>query len=70
MEIARMNYRFTVILILMLIMLAFFADPAYPRNEYLNDGNTRCGEVDLSVSNRDYDYDNYDIVGTKVTLKN
>ena len=60
MEIARMNYRFTVILILMLIMLAFFADPAYPRNEYLNDGNTRCGEVDVSVSNRDYDYDNYD----------
>ena len=60
MEIARMNYRFTVILILMLTALAFCADPAYPRNEYLNDGNTRCGEVDVSVSNRDYDYDNYD----------
>ena len=53
MEIARMNYKFTAILILMLAALAFFADPAYPRNEYLNDGNTRCGEVDVSVSNRD-----------------
>ena len=60
MEIARMNYKFTAILILMLAALAFFADPAYPRNEYLNDGNTRCGEVDVSVSNRDYEYDNYD----------
>ena len=60
MEIAKMNYRFTAILILMLTALAFCADPAYPRNEYLNDGSTRCGEVDVSVSNRDYEYDNYD----------
>ena len=60
MEIARMDYRFTAILILMLTALAFCATPAYPRNEYLNDGNTRCGEVDLSVSGRQYDYDNYD----------
>ena len=60
MEIARMDYRFTAILIIMLTILAFCADPAYPRNEYLNDGNTRCGEVDVSVSNRDYQYDNYD----------
>jgi hypothetical protein len=60
MENARMNYYFTGIIILMLTALAFCATPAYPRNEYLNDGNTRCGEVDLSVSNRDYDYDNYD----------
>ena len=55
-----MDYRFTAILILMLTALAFCADPAYPRNEYLNDGSTRCGEVDVSVSNRDYEYDNYD----------
>ncbi len=55
-----MNYYFTGILVLMLTALAFCATPAYPRNEYLNDGNARCGEVDLSVSNRDYDYDNYD----------
>ena len=60
MEIARMDYRFTAILILMLTILAFCATPAYPRNEYLNDGSARCGEVDVSVSNRDYDYDNYD----------
>ena len=60
MELARMDYRFTAILIIMLTILAFCADPAYPRNEYLNDGNTRCGEVDVSVSNRDYQYDNYD----------
>ena len=55
-----MDYRFTAILIIMLCLLTIFAGPAYPRNEYLNDGNARCGEVDLSVSNRDYDYDNYD----------
>ena len=60
MEIARMNYYFTGILIILLTLLAFCVTPAYPRNEYLNDGNTRCGEVDVSVSNRDYDYDNYD----------
>jgi len=59
MEIAKMNYYFTGILILMLTLLAFCAGPAYPRNEYLNDGNARCGEVDVSVSNRDYDYNDY-----------
>ena len=53
MEIARMNYYFTGILIIMLTLLAFCAGPAYPRNEYLNDGITRCGEIDVSVSNRD-----------------
>ena len=60
MENARMNYYFTGILIILLTLLAFCITPAYPRNEYLNDGSSRCGEVDLSVSNRDYDYDNYD----------
>ena len=60
MEIARMNYYFTGILIILLTLLAFCVNPAYPRNEYLNDGSTRCGEVDVSVSNRDYEYDNYD----------
>ena len=60
MEIARMNYYFTGILIILLTLLAFCVTPAYPRNEYLNDGSTRCGEVDVSVSNRDYEYDNYD----------
>ena len=60
MEIARMNYYFTGLLILALTILALFVEPAYPRNEYVNDGSARCGEVDVSVSNRDYDYDNYD----------
>ena len=55
-----MNYKFTAILIALLCFMALFMEPAYPRNEYLNDGNTRCGEVDVSVSNRDYEYDNYD----------
>ena len=55
-----MDYRFTAILIIMLCLLTIFAGPAYPRNEYLIEGSTRCGEVDLSVSNRDYEYDNYD----------
>ena len=48
------------ILIALLCFMALFMEPAYPRNEYLNDGSARCGEVDVSVSNRDYDYDNYD----------
>jgi|TARA_R110000744_G_scaffold217872_1_gene336583 hypothetical protein len=32
METIKMDYRFTALLILMLSMLAFFADPAYPIN--------------------------------------
>ena len=65
-----MDYRFTAILIIMLTILAFCADPAYPRNEYLNDGNTRCGEFETRIeaedratnyqgSSSDYDSDNY-----------
>ena len=62
MEIARMNYYFTGILIILMTLLAFCVTPAYPRNEYLNSYPNECrtGEVDVSVSNRDYDYDNYD----------
>ena len=57
-----MNYYFTGILIVMLTLLAFCAGPAYPRNEYLNSYPNECrtGEVDVSVSRRDYDYNNYD----------
>ena len=57
-----MNYYFTGILIELLTLLAFCVNPAYPRNEYLNSYPNECrtGEVDVSVSNRDYDYDNYD----------
>ena len=61
MEIARMNYYFTGILVVLLCLLAWVG-PAYPRNEYLNSYPNECrtGEVDVSVSNRDYEYDNYD----------
>ena len=57
-----MNYYFTGILIIMLTLLAFCAGPAYPRNEYLNSYPNECrtGEIDLSISGRQYDYDNYD----------
>jgi hypothetical protein len=68
MEVARMNYYFTEHNYLN--VSAGLDGPAYPRNEYLNDGNTRCGEVDLSVSNRDYDYNDYNsslvIVNTRI----
>ena len=49
MEIARMDYRFTAILILMLTALAFCVGPAYSKNEYLNEygmcvcDNCKCG---------------------------
>ena len=56
MEVLRMNYRFTALLILMLTMLAFFAEPAYPRNEYLNEYGVRCGELDFRIERRDTDY--------------
>ena len=58
MEIAQMDYRFTALLIIMLSMLAFFAEPAYPKNEYLNNGSNTCstGSVEISVEQRDTDY--------------
>jgi hypothetical protein len=63
MEIARMNYYFTGILILMLTALAFCTTPAYPRNEYLNDGTNTCstGSFDIRVSQEDRDgaYNHY-----------
>ncbi len=70
MEIARMNYKFTAILIALLCLMALFMEPAYPRNEYLNDGNARCGEfetrieaedreTDYTYGDSDYESDNY-----------
>ena len=53
MEIARMDYRFTAILILALTMLALFVDPAYPRNEYLNEYGARCGDFETRVEAED-----------------
>ena len=53
MEGLRMDYRFTAILILALTMLAFFAEPAYPRNEYLNEYGARCGDFETRVEAED-----------------
>ena len=56
MEILRMNYYFTGLLILALTILALFVEPAYPRNEYLNEYGVRCGEFEVSTERRDTDY--------------
>ena len=56
MEVLRMNYYFTGILILALTILALFVEPAYPRNEYLNDYGVRCGEMEVSTERSDTDY--------------
>ncbi len=56
MEVLRMNYYFTGLLILAITMLALFVEPAYPRNEYLNEYGVRCGEMEVSTERRDTDY--------------
>ena len=56
-----MNYYFTGLLILALTILALFVEPAYPRNEYLNEYGVRCGEVDFRIEDRNntQDYHTY-----------
>jgi len=56
MEIAKMNYYFTGLLIVLMVLLALFVKPAHARNEYLNEYGVRCGEVDFRVEQRDQDY--------------
>ena len=56
MEVLRMNYYFTGILILALTILALFVEPAYPKNEYLNDYGVRCGEFEIRTDKRETDY--------------
>jgi len=51
-----MNYYFTGLLILALTILALFVEPAYPRNEYLNDYGVRCGEFEIRTDKRETDY--------------
>ena len=51
-----MNYYFTGLLILALTMLALFVEPAYPRNEYLNEYGSRCGDFEVRTERRDTDY--------------
>ena len=63
MEIARMNYYFTGGLIVLFVLLCFIK-PAYPRNDYLNNGTNTCstGDVSVSVEQRDSEnrYRHYD----------
>ena len=61
MEVLRMNYYFTGLIILALTILALFVEPAYPRNEYLNEYGVRCGEVDFRIEDRNntQDYHTY-----------
>ena len=63
MEGLRMNYRFTALLIVMLTLLALFAEPAYPRNEYLNEYGARCGDFEVRTDKRETDY-NYSDTNT------
>jgi hypothetical protein len=42
-------YRITY---LALTILALFVEPAYPRNEYLNEYGVRCGEMEFRVEER------------------
>ena len=51
-----MNYYFTGLLVIAFTILVFFVEPAYPRNEYLNDYGVRCGEMEVSTERRDTDY--------------
>ena len=58
MEGARMNYYFTGVLILLMVLLALFGGPnAWGRNEYLNDYPNSCstGSFDIRVSQEDRD---------------
>ena len=69
MEVLKMNYYFTGLLVLAFTILVLFVDPAYPRNEYLNDGSNTCstGSVEASIEKEDrngrynhyYDTNNY-----------
>jgi hypothetical protein len=56
MEVLRMNYYFTGLLVLAFTILAFFVEPAYPRNEYLNEYGARCGDMEVRTERRDTDY--------------
>ena len=56
MEIARMNYYFTGLLVILFVLLCFM-QPAYPRNEYLNEYGVRCGEMEFRVEDRNNEQD-------------
>ena len=51
-----MNYKFTAILIIAMCLMAIFVQPAYPKNEYLNEYGARCGDMEVRTERRDTDY--------------
>ena len=53
-----MNYKFTLVLFIMLFLLAVFGGPAHSRNDYLNEYNSRCGDFEtrIEVEDRETDY--------------
>jgi hypothetical protein len=57
MEVLRMNYYFTGILIVLITLLALFGGPAHSRNEYLNEYGVRCGEMEFRVEDRNNEQD-------------
>ena len=61
MEIAKMNYYFTGLLIILMTLLALFVKPAHARNEYLNEYGARCGDFETRVEkeDRNNDYRHY-----------
>ena len=61
MEIAKMNYYFTGLLIVLMVLLALFVKPAHARNEYLNEYGARCGDFETRVEkeDRNNDYRHY-----------
>ena len=61
MEILKMNYYFTGLLVLAFTILVLFVDPAYPRNEYLNEYGSRCGDFETRIEkeDRNNDYRHY-----------
>ena len=49
-----------MILRILIVSLFLFSFKAEARNDYLNDGASRCGEVDLSITGRQDDYNQND----------
>ena len=52
-----MNYKFTLVLFIMLFLLAVFGEPAHSRNDYLNEYNSRCGDFETRIEAEDRETD-------------
>ena len=59
MEILKMDYRFTALLIIMFTLLTLFAKPAYPKNEYLQNDGGQCvyGSMEASITKSETEHD-------------